>query len=107
MLAHREEESSTALSDFVAVPHIIIPGSNHFQLVLVRSREGIRFSETAQSVKAIFVLMGTRDERNFHLRALTAIAQICQDESFDEAWLEVRKENQLRDLMLLRSRRRA
>ncbi|MFW5689385.1 MAG: amino acid permease, partial [Spirochaetota bacterium] len=105
-LAEREEESSTALSDFVAVPHIVIPGENRFQLVLVRSASGITFSEQNQSIHAMFVLLGTADERNFHLRALTAIAQICQDPSFDDAWLAVRKENQLRDLVLMRSRRR-
>ena len=84
----------------------MIPGTNRFQLVLVRSARGIRFSPGTPAVRAIFVLMGTADERNFHLRALTAIAQICQDPSFDDAWLTVRKENQLRDLVLMRSRRR-
>lgn len=106
-LIEREEESSTVLSEFVAVPHIVIPGSNRFQLVLVRSGEGIRFSEHAPEVKAIFVLMGSADERNVHLRVLTAIAQVCQDPAFDDAWLAVRKENQLRDLLLMRGRRRA
>ncbi|MFW5688022.1 MAG: amino acid permease [Spirochaetota bacterium] len=105
-LAAREEESSTALSDFVAVPHLVIPGSNRFQLVLARSTRGVRFSEQAPQINAVFVLMGTADERNFHLRTLTALAQICQDPSFDDAWLAVRKENQLRDLVLMRNRRR-
>ena len=105
-LVDREQESSTALSDFVAVPHIIIPGEGRFQLVLVRSISGIYFAPQTPEIKAMFVLMGTANERNVHLRALTAIAQICQDETFDRAWLEVRKENQLRDLILMRSRRR-
>jgi amino acid transporter/mannitol/fructose-specific phosphotransferase system IIA component (Ntr-type) len=106
MLADRERESSTALSEFVAVPHIVIPGTNRFHLVLVRSRDGVRFSDAAPAVHAIFVLMGTKDQRNFHLRALTAIAQIVQAPSFDQAWLDVRKASQLRDLILLRTRRR-
>jgi amino acid transporter/mannitol/fructose-specific phosphotransferase system IIA component (Ntr-type) len=105
-LLEREAESSTALSDFVAVPHLVIPGTNSFHLVLVRSVEGIRFSTQTPEIKAMFVLMGTADERNFHLRALTAIAQICQDPTFDDAWLAVRKERQLADLVLMRSRRR-
>jgi amino acid transporter/mannitol/fructose-specific phosphotransferase system IIA component (Ntr-type) len=105
-LAAREAESSTALSGFVAVPHIVVPGSGRFQLVLVRCRGGVRFSDHAPEVKAIFALMGTPDERNLHLRALTAIAQIVQDRTFDNAWLAVRKENQLRDLVLMRARRR-
>lgn len=72
-LAAREADSSTALSSFVAVPHIVIPGSNRFQLVLVRAAGGIVFSEAAPAVQAVFVLMGTKDERNFHLRDLVLL----------------------------------
>jgi hypothetical protein len=46
------------------VPHIVIPGSGRFQLVLVRTAAGTHFSDVAPEVKAVFVLMGTADERN-------------------------------------------
>jgi amino acid transporter/mannitol/fructose-specific phosphotransferase system IIA component (Ntr-type) len=105
-LHEREEESSTALSTFVAVPHIVIPGSGRFQLVLVRTAAGTHFSDVAPEVKAVFVLMGTADERNVHLRSLMALAQIASDESFDDDWLSVRKASQLADLVGLRNRRR-
>ncbi|MFP4376824.1 MAG: amino acid permease [Spirochaetales bacterium] len=105
-LHEREAETSTALSTFVAVPHIVIPGTGRFQLVLVRTAAGVRFSEAAPEVKAVFVLMGSADERNMHLRSLMALAQIASDDSFDDAWLSVRKESQLADLMSMRNRRR-
>ena len=41
--------------------------------------KGINFSEKAPMVNAVFVLVGTKDERNFHLRALSTIAGIVQD----------------------------
>jgi APA family basic amino acid/polyamine antiporter len=59
-----------------------------------------------QSIHAVFVLAGTCDERNFHLRALAAIAQFAQTPQFEELWLEARREEEIRDLVLLSSRRR-
>jgi len=102
----REQESSTVLSPYLAVPHIIIEGEGAFDLLLVRCREGISFSDEAPQVHAVFLLVGTRDERPFHLRALAAIAQIVQDPSFDGRWMAARNEEALRDIVLLGKRRR-
>ena len=55
---------------------------------------------------AIFVLAGTRDERNFHLRALAAIAQIVQDPHFEERWMRAKGIESLRDVILLGRRLR-
>jgi mannitol/fructose-specific phosphotransferase system IIA component (Ntr-type) len=54
----------------------------------------------------VFVLAGSADERNFHLRALAAIAQIVQDPHFEEKWMEAKGEEALRDIVLLGERRR-
>jgi len=102
----REEESSTVLRPGLAVPHIIITGEHKFELVIVRSESGLNFSESEPPVYAVFVLLGTRDERNFHLRALAAIAQIVQDNNFDKKWLMARTIDDLRDLILIAERHR-
>jgi mannitol/fructose-specific phosphotransferase system IIA component (Ntr-type) len=57
-------------------------------------------------VYILFVLVGTRDERNFHLQALAAIAQTVQEKDFDKKWLNARNEQELKDLVLLAERRR-
>ena len=106
LLTRRERESSTVLSPFLAVPHIVIPGEGEFELVLVRARDGVRFSEAAPSVRAVFVLAGTADERNFHLRALAGIAQIARSSDFERRWLAARGEDGIRDVVLLGKRRR-
>jgi mannitol/fructose-specific phosphotransferase system IIA component (Ntr-type) len=106
LLVDREAESSTAISPFVAVPHLVLPGTGEFQLCMVRCRDGVYFSEEAPSVKAMFFLAGTRDERTFHLQALAALAQIIQNEGFEEQWMNARGESNLRDLLLLGTRRR-
>ncbi len=102
----REEESSTVLTPFLAIPHIIIEGQGKFEILLARCREGIRFSDEAPAVRMVFVLMGSRDERQFHLRALAAIAQVVQDPRFEETWLAAADKEALRDAILLGRRQR-
>ena len=105
-LIEREEESSTALTDTLAIPHIIIEGEKKFNILLARCLNGIYFNEEAQKVNTVFVITGTRDERNFHLQALAAIAQIVQDSSFEKKWLKAKNKEALRDIVLLGERRR-
>jgi basic amino acid/polyamine antiporter, APA family len=105
-LMRRETENSSALTSFVAVPHILIEGEKKFGLVLVRSKEGIFFSKEFSSVKAMFVMAGTRDERNFHLRALAAIATVISDKEFEKRWLGARDIQNLRDVILLGRKKR-
>ncbi len=106
LLLKRENESSTVITDYVAIPHIIIKGENTFKLLVVRAVKGIKFSETTKNIKSIFILMGTKDNRNFHLKALAAIAQIIQGKDFEKNWMKAKTENHLKDLLLLSERRR-
>lgn len=105
-LEEREKESTTAISKDCAVPHITIKGEKKFQMVVVRAQNGIHFSDEYPGVNMIFVLAGTQDERHFHLRSLAAIAQIVKDAEFQEQWKSARNEDDIRDLMLLGTRRR-
>ena len=105
-LINRERDSSTVLSPFVAVPHLIVPGQGKFTIALIRAREGIRFNAAHPAVRAVFVLAGTTDQRNFQLRALAGIAQITHSADFERRWLAARAEQGLRDVMLLGARRR-
>ncbi|MBD3426582.1 MAG: amino acid permease [Candidatus Omnitrophica bacterium] len=107
LLRQRETEGSTAITPFVAIPHIIIPGRNRFKLLVARCREGIEFSRDNDKVKAVFVLFGTSDERTFHLKVLAAIAHIVQNPRFEKEWLSARDENQIRDIILLSERKRS
>ncbi|MBL7071649.1 MAG: amino acid permease [Candidatus Omnitrophica bacterium] len=102
----REEVSSTVIHPGLAIPHIIIDGNHKFDILLVRCKEGIIFPEAAEPVKSMFVLMGSMDERNYHLRALMAVAQIAQEEDFEKNWLAARNIEELRDVILLSSRKR-
>ena len=105
-LISREDESTTAIRPGLAIPHVTIDGEHRFELLIARCEAGITFSEELPPVYAAFVLVGSRDERDFHLRALSAIAQITQDTDFDKDWLRARSLDELRDIVLLAKRRR-
>jgi amino acid transporter/mannitol/fructose-specific phosphotransferase system IIA component (Ntr-type) len=102
----REQESSTVISPGLAIPHIVIEGEHIFDILLARCKRGIIFSKGKLPVHAVFVLIGTRDERNFHLKALASIAQIVQDPHFERKWMRAKTKEVLRDIVLLGKRRR-
>jgi amino acid transporter len=106
LFREREKQSSTVIAPGLAIPHIIVPGTGKFNILLVRCKKGIIFPDTPQPVHTLFVLVGSPDERNFHLRALAAIAQIAQDKDFDKNWLKARNTEELRDIILLAERKR-
>lgn len=101
-LQERERLGSTVLTQGLAVPHMLLPGSRKFALVVARCLPGIRFGEDedAKAVHSIFVLAATQDERNFHLKALSAVAQIWQSGDFEASWKKAANETELRELLL-------
>ncbi|MDY6786817.1 MAG: amino acid permease [candidate division WOR-3 bacterium] len=104
-LRSREHESSTVINHFVAIPHIIIPGEDAFELIVIRSSKGIEFPD-GQIIHAVFALAGTMSRRNLHLKSLAAIAQIIQNESFEPLWLNAKSTENLRDILHLARRKR-
>ncbi len=103
---HREAEGGTVVEPGLAIPHIVVDGENKFEILLVRAREGITFSQAKDPVTIMFALAGSRDQRNYHLRALMAIAQITQEKQFEQRWLEARDTGAIRNLILLSTRKR-
>lgn len=105
-LRDREDESTTVLNPDLAIPHLIFPGQTGFEMVILRSKSGVVFSEEFNSVKMIFSLAGAKEERNFHLKALMAIAQIVQNADFKKRWDQAASTEELRNLILTTKRKR-
>ncbi|MCH8120190.1 MAG: amino acid permease [Planctomycetes bacterium] len=103
---HREAEGGTVVQPGLAIPHIVVEGENKFDILLVRARDGINFPHAPDPVRIMFVLAGSKDERNYHLRALMAIAQIAQEKHFEQRWFAARDIQGLRNLILLSTRKR-
>ncbi|MFH1867779.1 MAG: amino acid permease [Candidatus Omnitrophota bacterium] len=106
LLIERENESSTVIRQGLAIPHIIVGVEHKFCILLARCKEGIVFPGADSKVHVVFMLIGSKDERNLHLRALAAIAAIAQGRDFDKKWLNARNIQELRHIILLAERKR-
>ena len=100
----REAESTTVIHKGLAIPHIILGKEQRFEIIVVRSKPGIVFEGAREPVHTVFALAGSKDERNFHLQALMAIAQIVQNPSFQNNWNRAKTVNDLRHIILLGER---
>jgi len=101
----RENEITTAISGFTAIPHIVIEDIDTFHMAVFRCKDGIKFSETHPEIKAVFLFVSSPKLNKLHLQTLASIATLIKDEHFQEKWLEAKDENYLRDLILLRKRK--
>jgi amino acid transporter/mannitol/fructose-specific phosphotransferase system IIA component (Ntr-type) len=106
LFLQRERESTTVIRPGLAIPHIILDGEGIFDLLLVRCEKGAVFDDLHEPVRIAFVLIGSPDERNYHLRALMIIAQLLNEPGFERRWFEAANPEQLRDIVLLSSRKR-
>ena len=106
-LCERENLSSTNISEGLAIPHIIIPGEDTFELAIIRAKKGIEWNtDSEKPVKAIFVLLGSIDKREIHLKSLMAVAQLVQNEEFFDKWMDAQDEKDLKSTLLLMPRSR-
>ncbi|MFO8006727.1 MAG: chromate transporter [Candidatus Brocadiia bacterium] len=99
-LKKREAASSTVVDEWLAVPHVVIEGEGAFKVLVARSRAGVRFSEQTPEVQAIFVVVGSLDERDFYLFALAAIGQVAASDRFRDRWLRAEGTQELRRAIL-------
>jgi mannitol/fructose-specific phosphotransferase system IIA component (Ntr-type) len=102
----REGESSTQVQPGLAIPHVIVDGEGLFDVMLVRCAGGIYFGADQPPVTTVFILVGSADERKFHLQALMAVATIVQEQEFTQRWLDAHGPEELRDIVLLSGRQR-
>jgi len=102
----REAESSTVVQPGLAIPHVIVEGQDIFDILLLRCKGGAIFPGHDVPVHVGFVLVGSRDQRNFHLRALMAVSYIVSEPEFFRRWLTAPTAEALRDIVLLSSRER-
>jgi len=77
-----------------------------FDVVLVRSRGGLRLPGAEAPIHALFFFLVGSDEQDFHLKAVAALAQVLQDPQFDTRWRHARNAQALKDLIVLADRRR-
>jgi len=106
LFQERENQSSTALTEDVAIPHIIVDAENVFEIAIARCMDGICFSEDSSHVKLAICIVGSKNNRNRHLKTLSAIAQIVNRDSFIVNLKKASTEQNIKDLFVLSKRKR-
>jgi mannitol/fructose-specific phosphotransferase system IIA component (Ntr-type) len=106
LFLERENEITTAISGFTAIPHIVLEDIDSFHMAVFRCKEGIKFSNKHPEIKAVFLFISSPNLNKLHLQTLASIATLVNDENFQENWLNAKDENYLRDLILLRKRKK-
>lgn len=101
----REKESNTVISKGLAIPHVVVDSKDVFEILLARIKAGVIFPKD-QVVHAIFIIVGSSDKRNLHLKVLSAIAQVTQDNKFYDKWFQAANEEELKHIILLAERKR-
>ena len=90
----------TPAADGIALPHMLLEGVKRYELVAARSRAGLHFPGVGKPVHAVFVLMGSRDDPQQHLRMLAGIARRAEGPHFLKDWLAAADVEKLRAILL-------
>lgn len=102
----RHQEFNSAVSSFLAIPHIVIEGKEKIFMTIIRCKNGIAFSETDKNIQAVFFLGGPIDKRVLHLKTLASIATLTGMSNFKKKWLNAEDEVELKNMMILSNRKR-
>ncbi|MBN2425926.1 MAG: amino acid permease [Calditrichaceae bacterium] len=104
---------ATPVSHGAALPHLRLPGIRSSQMVIVRSKKGVRIKiknefiskeSTNEPIFAFFFLVSPEENPGQHLRILAQLASHVDDDRFIENWLSASNEPELKELLLREDR---
>jgi amino acid transporter/mannitol/fructose-specific phosphotransferase system IIA component (Ntr-type) len=106
-LIKREKSSNIIVRPGFAVISFHIKGRNKFEIELVRTKRGARFSEEFPPVRAAFIVVSSSDEQNFYLHSLMWMVEIAETVDFEKEWINAKDSNELREIILESWRKRS
>ncbi len=81
-LAEREKAGSTGFGSGIAIPHCSLEKMDQFVVGIVTSSKGVDFNALdGQPTHLLFYIVGPQDQRNRHIKLLSAISKAVKDES--------------------------
>lgn len=98
----------TPVAHGVALPHLRVDGLSQMELVIVRSKPGVRIrfknpatdNEEEQTLHAVFFFLSPLDNPTQHLRMLAQVARHVNSDTFAEDWAVAEDEQQLKEAIL-------
>ncbi|MEA3559992.1 MAG: amino acid permease [Candidatus Thermoplasmatota archaeon] len=79
-----------------------VKGRDIYDMALIRIKKGAIFSKDSPPVHATFVILFSKDERNFYLNSLMWLMDSCQGEDFKREWRSARKVKELKKVLTSR-----
>lgn len=98
-LLERNRIGETPADAGVALPHLLLDEVDGFHMVIARSVRGVEFAMTNQTIHAVFMLLGSRDNPTRHLRFLAEIARRADNPDFIDNWIAAQSADELKDLL--------
>ena len=96
----REKKSNIMTRPGFAVISFHIKGRKKFEIALVRTKKGARFSDKTPPVRAAFIIVSTSDREIFYLHSLMWLVQIEEQTDFEKAWIEAKNTKELREVII-------
>jgi mannitol/fructose-specific phosphotransferase system IIA component (Ntr-type) len=102
----KEKDSNVMIHPGIAILSNIIDGRDKFEIILVRSKNGIILSDNAPPVHAFFIVVSTSEQQSFYMHSLMWIVQITEETNFEKEWLNAKNSKELREIILSSWRKR-
>ncbi|MGA1872235.1 MAG: amino acid permease [Thermoplasmatota archaeon] len=77
-----------------------VEGRDIYDISIIRTRRGALFSEDSPPVHAGFVIVFSKDERNFYLNSLMWLIKSCEGIDFEKEWRGAQGPDELRELIM-------
>ena len=100
LLKKMETDSNIIVHPGIAIFSHIIKGRDKFEIILVRSKKGIKLSDDVDPIHAFFVIVASPDQQSYYLHTLMWIVQIAEETDFEDEWIHAKDIDELRDIIL-------
>jgi PTS system nitrogen regulatory IIA component len=108
VLVEREETSTTAIADGIAIPHGKMPIGEEVICAFGRSREGLEFdSVDGNPTHLFFLLISPESSPSIHLRWLAHLAVLLKNPEFRRALLAAENAEEILDILEAEEKARA
>ncbi len=99
-LFEASKKGDTPAAEGIALPHVLLDGIERYELLMARSLSSLHFPGVASGITAVFVLLGSRDNPQQHLRMLAAIARRVEEPDFLARWEKAKDGEHLKRVLL-------
>ena len=99
-LYEASKKGDTPAAEGIALPHVLVEGIEHYEVLMARSKTSLHFPGVAHRVTAVFVLLGAKHDPQQHLRMLAAVARRVEEPDFLARWEKATDGEHLKRILL-------